>query len=212
MGEGRDGPSHCPLPKVLVRSEEESLKSYTKPKLKSPHKRPIPPNLQSDYSQTLDTLADYRVNSSLEEELADQLKESYERYQAAGSKDSFVHLCEHVATLKGFLECKNNLYTDNISFASALKNFDIKRIPNTLTELLAAVKLSYTGGHGLYLFDSIVYSSHLANQLPDEDSMKSDNEARITAFKYLQSLGNWSSHESLNSTNTKNRDMVFINL
>ena len=26
MGEGRDGPSHCPLPKVLVRSEEESLK------------------------------------------------------------------------------------------------------------------------------------------------------------------------------------------
>ena len=25
MGEGRDGPSHCPLPKVLVRSEEESL-------------------------------------------------------------------------------------------------------------------------------------------------------------------------------------------
>jgi len=24
MGEGRDGPSHCPLPKVLVRSEEES--------------------------------------------------------------------------------------------------------------------------------------------------------------------------------------------
>jgi len=27
MGEGRDGPSHCPLPKVLVRSEEEALKS-----------------------------------------------------------------------------------------------------------------------------------------------------------------------------------------
>ena len=27
MGEGRDGPSHSPLPKVLVRSEEESLKS-----------------------------------------------------------------------------------------------------------------------------------------------------------------------------------------
>ena len=26
MGEGRDGPSHSPLPKVLVRSEEEALK------------------------------------------------------------------------------------------------------------------------------------------------------------------------------------------
>jgi len=26
MGEGRDGPSRSPLPKVLVRSEEESLK------------------------------------------------------------------------------------------------------------------------------------------------------------------------------------------
>jgi len=71
MGEGRDGPSHCPLFKVLVRSEEESLKSYAKPKLKSPQKRPMPQNLQSDYSQTLDTLADYRVDSSLEEELAD---------------------------------------------------------------------------------------------------------------------------------------------
>jgi len=27
MGEGRDGPSNCPLPKVLVRSEEESQKT-----------------------------------------------------------------------------------------------------------------------------------------------------------------------------------------
>jgi len=26
MGEGRDGPSHCPLPKLVVRSEEDSLK------------------------------------------------------------------------------------------------------------------------------------------------------------------------------------------
>jgi len=26
MGEGSDGSSHCPLPKVVVRSEEESLK------------------------------------------------------------------------------------------------------------------------------------------------------------------------------------------
>jgi len=26
MGEGRNGPSHCPLPKVLVQSEVESLK------------------------------------------------------------------------------------------------------------------------------------------------------------------------------------------
>jgi len=29
MGEGRDGPSNSPLPKVLVRSEEESLKFTT---------------------------------------------------------------------------------------------------------------------------------------------------------------------------------------
>jgi len=92
----------------------------------------MPPNLQLDYSHTLDTLTDYRMNSSLEEELADRLKESYEQYQAAGSKDSYVHLCEHVATLKGFLECKNKLYTDNISFASALKTFDIKRMSTTL--------------------------------------------------------------------------------
>jgi len=26
MGEGGNGPSHCPLPKVVVRAEEESLK------------------------------------------------------------------------------------------------------------------------------------------------------------------------------------------
>jgi len=28
MGEGKNGPFHCPLPKVVVRSEEKSLKSH----------------------------------------------------------------------------------------------------------------------------------------------------------------------------------------
>jgi len=37
--------------------------------------------------------------------------------------------------------------------------------------------------------------------------MKSANEARITAFNYLQSLGNWSSPEPLKLTNTKNDDI-----
>jgi len=31
MGEGKNGSSHCPLFKVVVRSEEKSLKSYVKP-------------------------------------------------------------------------------------------------------------------------------------------------------------------------------------
>jgi len=35
MGEGRDGPSHCPLPKVVVRSEEESQLSMNQEKLMS---------------------------------------------------------------------------------------------------------------------------------------------------------------------------------
>ena len=67
--------------------------------------------------------------------------------------------------------------------------------------------MSHTGGHGLYLFDSIVYSSHLANQSPDEELVKSANEARNTAFDYLKSLGNWSSPESLKLINTKNQDL-----
>jgi hypothetical protein len=199
-------PSNSTKQEIFVKARNNSIKTKAKGSCKT-KKRPMPQNLQLDYSQTLDTLADYRANSSLEEELADQLKESYEQYQAWGTKDSYVHLCEHVATLKGFLDCKNKLYTDNLLFASALKNFDIKRIPTTITELLAAVTLSHTGGHGLYLFDSIVYSSHLANQSPDEELVKSANEARNTAFDYLKSLGNWSSPESLKLINTKNQDL-----
>jgi len=141
MGEGENGASHRPLPKMVVRLEDTPLKS--------PQKRPMPKNRQLGYSHTLAILADYSVNSSLEVELADQLKESYEQYQAGGSEDSYVHLCEQVATLKGFLECKNKLYTDNLSFANARKNFDIQSIPTTHVELLAAVKLSHTGGHRL---------------------------------------------------------------
>jgi len=124
MGEGENGASHRPLPKMVVRLEDTPLKS--------PQKRPMPKNRQLGYSHTLAILADYSVNSSLEVELADQLKESYEQYQAGRSKDSYVYLCEHVTTLKGFLECKNDLYTDNLSFVSARKNFDIKWIPTTL--------------------------------------------------------------------------------
>jgi len=33
MGEGKKGPSHYPLPKVVVRPEEKSLKSYGKPNI-----------------------------------------------------------------------------------------------------------------------------------------------------------------------------------
>ena len=199
-------PSNSTKQEISIKTMNNSIKSEAKGSRKT-KKRPMPQELQLNYSQTLDTLADYRANSSLEEELADQLKESYDKYQATGSKDSYVHLCERVVTLKGFLDCKNELFTDNLSFATALKNFDIKRIPTTITELLAAVHLSHTGGHGLYLFDSIVYSSHLANQSPDEDLEKSANEARITAFNYLQSLGNWISTEPLKLTNTTNHDV-----
>jgi len=42
----------------------------------------MPRNLELDHSHVLDTPADYRINSSLEEELANQLTESYEQYQA----------------------------------------------------------------------------------------------------------------------------------
>jgi len=184
---------------VVVRSEDVPLKS--------PQKIPMLKNFQLEYSHTLATFADYNVNSSLEEELADQLTESYEQCQTWRSEDSYLHLCEHVTTLKDYLECKNDLYKGNLSFASALKNSDITRIPTTIIELLVALKLSHTNGHGLYLFGSIVHSFHLDNQLPEEELVKSANKARNCAINYLQSIGNWSYPKTLKPTNTTNDDI-----
>jgi len=48
MGEGGNVPSHCPLPKVVVRSEEKSLKSYANntQEPKKPKHRGKPPNIE----------------------------------------------------------------------------------------------------------------------------------------------------------------------
>jgi len=104
-----------------------SIKTEAKGSRKT-KKRPMPQNLQLDYWQTLYTLADYRANSFLEEELADQLKESYEQYQAGGMGEARIAMCICVNMLqlwKAFWKRKEKFYTDNLSFASARKNFDI---------------------------------------------------------------------------------------
>ena len=67
MGERKDGPSHCPLPKVLVRSEEETLKLNVS---KNNQQTSIPQDLQIAYSRIIGILSDPLTNSSLELDLA----------------------------------------------------------------------------------------------------------------------------------------------
>ena len=91
-------PSNSTKQEIFVKTINNSIKTKAKGSCKT-KKKPMPQNLQLDYSQSLDTLADYRANSSFEEELADQLKESYEQYQAWETKDSYC-MCTCVNMLQ----------------------------------------------------------------------------------------------------------------
>ena len=86
MGEGRDGLSHCPLPKVLVRSEEESLKLNVS---KNNQQTSIPQDLQIAYSRIIDILSNPLTSSSLELDLAKQLIETYKKHEAVGIEESY---------------------------------------------------------------------------------------------------------------------------
>ena len=88
MGEGRDGPSHSPLPKVVVRSEEESLKLNLnqenlamKPNIRVPLKPKAsteashvfsPQELQIAYQELLVTFSD-PLTSAAESRLLEEL-------------------------------------------------------------------------------------------------------------------------------------------
>jgi len=68
MGEGGNRPSNCPLPKVVVRSEEESLTLSVSEN--NQQKISVPQDLQLAYSRIIGILSDSLTNSSLESELA----------------------------------------------------------------------------------------------------------------------------------------------
>jgi len=63
IGEGKNGPSHCPLPKVVVRSEAKSLKSYVKPKHRG--KQPKIEIITKESRQVLEEILDILSQPSL---------------------------------------------------------------------------------------------------------------------------------------------------
>jgi len=63
MGEGNNGPSHCPLPKVVARSKEKSLKSYVKPKNRG--KSPKIEIISQESRQVLEKILDILSQPSL---------------------------------------------------------------------------------------------------------------------------------------------------
>jgi hypothetical protein len=75
MGEGRDGPSHSPLPKVLVRSEEESLKS---PEVCFPNgcDMDLEARLKEDYLEASSILGG-STSASLDKHLKRKLSDRY---------------------------------------------------------------------------------------------------------------------------------------
>jgi len=87
MGEGIDGPSHCPLSKVLVRSEEESLKLNVSKN--NQQTITIPQDLQLAYSRIIGILPDPLTNSSLELDLAKLLIETYKKHEAVWIEGSY---------------------------------------------------------------------------------------------------------------------------
>jgi len=115
MGEGGNEPSHCPLPKVVVRSEEESLKSYANntQKANGPRKQrkmSISQEVYTDYTELKNILSDPLYNSAYELALADQLTEIYMDHEASWNADYYEILCEHIETLQAYFEYKTEIY------------------------------------------------------------------------------------------------------
>ena len=145
------------LPKVLVRSEEESLKSWA-----NKHKQqkiPIPHDLQLAYLDLITSLSDPLSGSSLQLELENQLAEAYKRHEAVGCEGSYEELCQQVVTLQDYIKYYNELIEEP-SFNIGCENYDIKVVPTTPDEILAALdQHPLSGAYKRDLFASIVYSA-----------------------------------------------------
>ena len=104
-------------------------------------------------------LSDPLTGSSLQVELANQLAEAHKMHEAVGTEGSYEELCQQVVTLQDYIEYKNELIEEP-PFNIGCENYDIKVVPTTADEILAALdQHPLSGAYESYLFDSIVYSA-----------------------------------------------------
>jgi len=121
MGEGENGTSHYPLPKVVVRSEEDlqklsmnQQKLSMKPNIRVPlkHKASMgasqvlsPQELQLAYEELQVTFSD-PLTSAAERRLLEELMERHEEKEVQQSSDSYIELFICVQTLMDYDEYK----------------------------------------------------------------------------------------------------------
>jgi hypothetical protein len=205
MGEGRDGLSHCPLPKVLVRSEEESLKLNVSKN--NQQTRSIPQDLQLAYSRIIGILSDPLTNSSLELDLAKQLIETYKKHEAVGIEGSYEELSQHVVTLQGYIQYKDELIEEP-PFLTGCAAYDIKVVPITSNQILAALdQHPLSGAYERYLFDSIVYSACIADSKDNPEELENlVQEAMTAALQHLHSISEYSISPSLGILSTPKKE------
>ena len=191
MGEGKNGPSHCPLPKVVVRSEAKSLKLWA-----NKHKQqkiPIPHDLKLAYLDLKMILSDPLSSSSLQLELANQLAETYKKHKAVGSERTYEKLCQQVVTLQDYIEYKNELIEEP-PFNIGCENYDIKVVPTTADEILAALdQHPLSDAYERFLFDSIVHSAFVSDSKGNPEDLESlVQEAMTAALLHLHSISEYS--------------------
>ena len=216
MGEGRDGPSHSPLPKVLVRSEEESLKLLRsqlkedyllripkKPKHKSLPYVLSPQELQTVYAELLNTFSD-PLTSVPELQLVEELRVSYENNKVLLNANSYAELVHCVQTLLDYDEYKYNLLKDP-TFARSCDTFDTRVEPTSTQDILVALIMHPSSGkHGMSLFDELVYTSFYSDYFEEEGEINQIQPVMKDAVVHLHSISNYTNTSAIGKTTTNN--------
>jgi len=142
MGERVNGSSHCPLPKVVVRSEEDiqklsmnQLNLSMKPNIRVPYKALTgasqvlsPQELQLAYEELL---VYNPLTSAAERRLLEELKERHEENEVQQSSDSYIELFIYVQTLMDYDEYKYDLIHGAVDHLQYISDYNI----TTVTEI-----------------------------------------------------------------------------
>jgi hypothetical protein len=153
----------------------------------------VPHHLQLAYSRIISILSDPLTNSSLESELARQLTESYKKHEAVGIEGSYEELSQQVLTLQDYIQYKDELI-DEPPFIMGCETYDIKVVPTTADEILAALEQHpFSGAYERFLFDSIVHSAFLADSKDNPEELESMvQEAMTAALQHIHSISEYS--------------------
>ena len=226
MGEGRDGPSHSPLPKVVVRSEEEALK--LNPKQKNLDRKPnirvplkpkasteasrvfTPQELQIAYQELLVTFSD-PLTSAAESRLLEELMERHEENEVQQSAASHMELFICVQTLMDYDEYKYDLIHDDQVFVRSCEAFDSRLEPTLSQDIFAALIMHPSSGDsGMVLFDEAVYSFFISDYEEQEEYEQKVQEAIRVAVEHLHCISDYNITppkvtNTINYTNTNNQ-------